>query len=275
MIRGYRNKNGQEISIGVSGIDSNLIYVLLDENGNYVTEMKDYINSVSVNGKVVKSDYNGAIDLPESAIVVNSDFHLGIVNGGEVITYTYWNRILIGDLMGMASKAFKQFMCDNIKNHKILFLDFDGVLNSFDNMRCLEYLHKLTDKRIKSQDQYGDLFDERCVNWLHYIILKTDCKLVISSSRKYAGVEKLRKMFCDRKVEGHIVDRTPNIDDDFRGNEIQAFIDKYDITNYCIIDDHNDMLESQLDRFVLCDGRFGLTSVEARKVVEILNGKAS
>lgn len=51
---------------------------------------------------------------------------------------------------------------------KILFLDIDGVLNSFDNMIASGNVWQLNNQ-IKSRDQFGMLFDNRCVNWLTYI----------------------------------------------------------------------------------------------------------
>ena len=160
-----------------------------------------------------------------------------------------------------------------LNDSKILFIDFDGVLNSFDNMRVLYSLHDQTKGTVKSMDSYGHLFDDRCVKWLRYIVSKTDCKIVVSSSWKTAGLDRLRLMFYDRKIDLDIVGITPNIENSIRGKEIQKYIDKHNITNYCILDDHNDMLDSQMDRFVQCDGNFGLTHKEVKKVIEVLNGK--
>jgi len=70
---------------------------------------------------------------------------------------------------------------------KILFLDIDGVLNSGDYSKILYKLHQM-DGSIKSRDDYGTLFDERCVTWLKWIILKTDCKIVLSSTWKRKGL---------------------------------------------------------------------------------------
>lgn len=70
-----------------------------------------------------------------------------------------------------------------------------------------------------------------------------------------------------------------------RGFEIQQWIDdhKNEIESYCIIDDDNDMLPSQIDNFVrtsnntdhedCVDVGYGLTRKCAERVIEILNNK--
>ena len=65
---------------------------------------------------------------------------------------------------------------------KVLFLDIDGVLNGQDNMYSRLELWRKNPDKFKTRDEFGDLFDERSVRWLQYIINKTDCKIVISST---------------------------------------------------------------------------------------------
>jgi hypothetical protein len=67
------------------------------------------------------------------------------------------------------------------------------------------------------------------------------------------------------------------------GHEIQQWIDDNNITSYCIIDDDDDMLPSQLNNFVRTadnqdhpdsiDIGYGLTRKCAEQVVTILNRK--
>lgn len=57
----------------------------------------------------------------------------------------------------------------------------------------------------KSRDRYGIVFDERCVKWLHFIVLKTDCKIVISSTWKMNGIASLKNMWLDRQLPGKII----------------------------------------------------------------------
>ncbi len=163
---------------------------------------------------------------------------------------------------------------------KILFLDIDGVLNSFDNQFAMQFLWKL-DPINKSRDKYGVLFDNRCVVWLNYIIKKTECKIVISSAWRMSGLISLQQMWEYRNLPGKIIDITPTIVnpkiilkyDDFeladRGFEIQEWLENNQVDNYCIVDDNSDMLPSQ--KFIRTMGNQGLNYNSAIKIVNILN----
>lgn len=160
---------------------------------------------------------------------------------------------------------------------KVLFLDIDGVLNSFDNQFSMNYAHK--GNYGKSRDEFGTLFDNRCVNWLRYIVNKTNCKIVISSTWRLSGITSLRQMWSKRLLPGEIIDITPNkvpveiyqkYDHDLamRGYEIQAWLDLNDVDNYCIVDDESDMLPGQ--NFVKTSGRIGLNYETAKSIVNLL-----
>lgn len=164
--------------------------------------------------------------------------------------------------------------------NKILFLDLDGVLNTFDNLFSMSVIEKLTGK--PSMDSYGHLFDDRCVNWLEYIILNTKCKIVISSTWRRSGLDNMKKMWEERNLPGEVIDITPTIVDKIiidkykpnninadRGYEIQQWIDNNDIETYCIVDDDSDMLSHQ--NFVKVDGKFGLEYISSNKIINILN----
>lgn len=164
---------------------------------------------------------------------------------------------------------------------KVIFLDIDGVLNSLDYMnanysaRMLEAKSKgvsfKDDLNHKTRDKYGQLFDPRCVCWLTYIIKSTDAKIVISSSWRLNGLSSMIDMWSFRGLEGDIIGVTECLNEGIRGDEIQRYIDDNGIKNYCIIDDDNDMLDSQLDNYVQTDGTYGLSLKTANKVIDILN----
>ena len=163
----------------------------------------------------------------------------------------------------------------------ILFLDIDGVLNSSDNDYAMCELWKL-DKANKSRDEFGTLFDERCVRWLKWIIEKTGCKIVLSSSWRGVGLNTIQLMWEMRDLPGEVVDITPtdvsieiinkyeatNNEAD-RGYEIQEWIDNNNPEKYCIVDDDNDMLEHQ--HFVRTSKSTGLNYSSAHGIVSILN----
>lgn len=161
---------------------------------------------------------------------------------------------------------------------KILFLDIDGVLNSMDNEYSRLYLWKLGLE--KSRDEYGDLFDERCVRWLKYIIDKTGCKIVISSTWRKSGLLAMQDMWKYRKLPGEVIDITPlTVDSKLftkyyseiadRGYEIQQWLEENDEYIYCIVDDEYDMLEHQ--NFVQTNKKFGLDYQSAKDIIRILN----
>ena len=164
---------------------------------------------------------------------------------------------------------------------KILFLDIDGVLNSMDNMYAMSELWH-TNKEDKSRDKYGHLFDERCVRWLKFIVEKTECKIVVSSTWRISGLSVIQTMWQLRDLPGEIFDITPlQVDSEIinlyaasnneadRGYEIQQWIDTFKPERYCIVDDDNDMLAHQ--KFVRTEGKIGLDYKTAHSIVAFLN----
>jgi hypothetical protein len=159
---------------------------------------------------------------------------------------------------------------------KAIFLDFDGVLNVIP----------------QGHDDFGGIFHPEFVENLKRIIEETGAKLIISSSWRHMGLEKLHMMWEHRGYPGEIIGITPDlwrnvVGEDFhekmqRGHEIQAILDQYyQITNYVILDDDDDMLISQRGNFVktscninhpdCIDIGYGLTKECANRAIRILN----
>jgi hypothetical protein len=168
---------------------------------------------------------------------------------------------------------------------KVIFLDIDGVLNSLDNMRAMTLLWK-SGKGDKSRDEYGHLFDNRCVMWLRYIIERTNAKIVISSTWRSKGVDNMLKMWEARGIVGEVIGCTPTYADDYiinlyaatnneadRGYEIAQWLYEHEqkLEAYCIIDDDSDMLSQQMPFFVQTKSDIGLDQKSAQKVIAILN----
>lgn len=161
---------------------------------------------------------------------------------------------------------------------KVLFLDIDGVLNSHDNLVSLSIT-----KEIDGYDEFGQLFDDRCVRFLDWIVKQTKCKIVISSSWRYVGLQKMKDLWKKRNLPGEIIDITPIVKKTFdeenqrygyfdsRGEEIQKWLDnhKHQIISYCIVDDDSNMIVDQ--SFVKVDGNFGLTYKTSSLIVDLLN----
>lgn len=154
---------------------------------------------------------------------------------------------------------------------KIIFLDIDWVLNSFDNMRAMHCVAKKPEDHDLHRDEYGDFFDPRCVNWLKSILIETEAELVISSSWRMIGLEKIRLLWSTRNLPGKIVGITGKDWDKIRWEEIDDYIKDNNIENYIIIDDDSDMMPHQLDRFIHTKWDWGLTYNDYKRSVEILN----
>ena len=75
---------------------------------------------------------------------------------------------------------------------KIIFLDFDGVLNTEYNQRLLLYQGKAW------QDEDGAVFDPEAIKQLKRVIDATKADIVIESSWKYFGLEAMQEMWMAR-----------------------------------------------------------------------------
>lgn len=162
---------------------------------------------------------------------------------------------------------------------KVLFLDIDGVINSYDNIHTR--LKQFRENKIPNRDQFGALFDKKCIKYLDLIIKETNCKIVISSSWRRVGLKKMKEMWITRELPGEIIDITPKrirteILAKFkggitRGSEIQQWIEDNHPYSYCIVDDDDDMLPHQ--NFVKTNTYNGLDIKATKKIIKILNQK--
>ena len=151
---------------------------------------------------------------------------------------------------------------------KIIFLDFDGVLNTEHYQGLLQYQGK------PWQDEYGAFFDPKAVKQLKRIIDATDADIVVESSWKYLGLDAMKELWEVRNLPGTIIDITPSLLGKNKGVEIASWLSKYakqDI-RYVIIDDEYVVLESQLSNFILTNPYEGITEEQANKAISILNG---
>lgn len=165
-----------------------------------------------------------------------------------------------------------------MENKKIIFLDIDGVLNVIP----------------PDYDQFGGIFHDHLVDNLGLIIKETGAQIVISSTWRFDGLERMKQMWHFRNLPGEVIDITPDCHDLVnkgrfehfehvdRGHEIDYWLEgRTDIESYVIIDDDNDFLPHQRDSFVrtanninhtdCIDIGYGLTKECARKAISILN----
>jgi len=159
---------------------------------------------------------------------------------------------------------------------KVVFLDIDGVLNSEEFFETLPY--NKHDKYIKAgyiEDQAFGLcnIDSVPVAKLNYLLSQTMAKIVVSSSWRGSD-PKLQEIFAIVGIP-HYIGVTPYHKDRHRGTEIQMWLDRHpEVENYVIIDDDNDMLDSQLNHFVQTDAyKRGLSDEDVELAINILNKK--
>lgn len=175
---------------------------------------------------------------------------------------------------------------DEENDYPIIFLDFDGVLNTE------KYYCELKSKGLPSDDKYGQLFDSEAVANLRKIIDATDARIVVSSSWRYMGLNVLQRMWYDRDLPGRIVDITPLhlLDDKLcdtdlnqvdvlslcRGNEIKWYFDEVLDANsnsrrFVIFDDLKEVLPELQDHFIRIDPVVGITEGDVERAIEFIN----
>lgn len=157
--------------------------------------------------------------------------------------------------------------------NKFIFLDIDGVLNSEQY-----YVEKPESERIK---EFNSKFrrhiasglaniNPEAVSLLNTLINKTEAKIVISSS--WRGDYALQSIFTLAGINSSIYGETPRLESRWRGMEINKWLEGVEGPyKYVIIDDDNDMLESQLNNFVQTDWKVGLTEENINEAIKILN----
>ena len=134
---------------------------------------------------------------------------------------------------------------------KIIFLDFDGVLNTEYNQNLLMYHGK------SWKDKYGAFFDLETVAELKRIVEETNADIVIESSWKYLGRDEMNLAHTQ-----------------WKGVEIASWIadNLQDEGRYVIIDDEYVIQDSQLPHFILTNPYDGITADLGNRAIKILNG---
>jgi hypothetical protein len=150
---------------------------------------------------------------------------------------------------------------------RLLFLDFDGVLNS----------RKYFNQR-GPRTQPEDDIDPATIELVNEIIRQTGASIVVSSTwRRLFDPDWITAMLERKGLWARIVGSTPYVrprrfsETIMRGQEIATFIDSFprQIASFSILDDGNDML-SLTHRLARTDSADGLTCSEVTKAIEHL-----
>lgn len=162
-----------------------------------------------------------------------------------------------------------------------VFLDIDGVLNSvawaeghFENGRPTRggFIPPHTAELAIEERR----IDPACVHRLRRLVLAAGAQLVISSSWRTRMPLTEWPILFERLgwLGAHIAGMTP-VRPGVRGNEIQAWLDEaVPGTRYCILDDDDDLLETQRLQHVRTDPDVGLTDEDVLRCVYVLTGVA-
>lgn len=167
---------------------------------------------------------------------------------------------------------------------KVIFLDFDGVLNTE------KYQSELRSSGKNGWDDFGQLFDPEAVENLKMVLdAVPGVLLVINSSWKLEGLNTMKAMWKARELPGSIHSVTPdyvpdllNIDlDNYeniallsgKGNEVKQWLEENapEGCQYVIFDDMPDFLPEQEEHLVCTDPREGITVEDAVAAIKILS----
>ena len=173
---------------------------------------------------------------------------------------------------------------------KILFLDFDGVLNT-DSYQVYLRAHGKA-----GWDDHGQLFDPEAVGNLKLILdAIPDVRIVVSSSWKVHGLDELRQMWKERILPGELYDVTPDmlceelltldlsdpnvmtkLEGLGKGREISDWLEQHTDgeCRYAILDDVPEFSGGLAAHHVLVRPDTGITAAEVDKVIRLLEDPA-
>jgi hypothetical protein len=140
-----------------------------------------------------------------------------------------------------------------METKKILFLDFDDVLNTAETL------------------ERGELFESANVDVLNKVVDRTDAGIVVTSMwRVGATVEELEDLLVSAGVHatGRVVGSTPCLEEETRGTEIRAWLKQaaVPISRFVILDNRNDM-GSFRNCLVQTDPKCGLVLGQVEEIV--------
>ena len=147
---------------------------------------------------------------------------------------------------------------------KVLFLDIDGVL--------------VNKRSLAERNQMGrSVADPACIASLNRIVEATGCKVVLSSSWRFCGLQEMNRILefwgCKFQLHGMTPDLTRKQDTLYvgvpRGREIEEWLRTSQVDSFVILDDDADMepLAPHLVRTVF---EHGLTNELADAAIALL-----
>lgn len=182
----------------------------------------------------------------------------------------------------------------------VLFLDFDGVLNSIEMLpQASPGCSRQICGRPGNYDQINPCgcvevvkqFDRRAIALLNELLRQTDAAIVFSTSwRKLYDIESLTHILEECGFEGRVIGETPDLINDEawkittrgerwidriqRGHEIGEWLLQHpEVTRCVILDDSRDMWHLAFC-FVQTNENVGLTSMDVERAIAALEASA-
>lgn len=141
----------------------------------------------------------------------------------------------------------------------IIFLDFDGVLTSDDYTRLCLF-------GCRQENLYGiEWFDPRCIDALRAIVEETGAGIVVSSSWRELGMDKLKEVWAKNEMPGELLGTT-NPDTVSTREAILQWLEKNPCDTYVVLDDSAVAIKC----LVKTNPKTGLVASDAVKAIKIL-----
>lgn len=155
---------------------------------------------------------------------------------------------------------------------KVIFLDFDGVLNSEASFRM--------EVRRKNNNVSNTLNPVACSNLQYILEHDSSVKIVISSTwRKVHTMVELQNILNAYGVEAaRIIGKTPSVLSGARGHEINLWLEENpNVTKFVVIDDDSDVLGVNLQdgkgHIFMTTADDGLLFKQAKQIVKVFRGE--
>lgn len=165
---------------------------------------------------------------------------------------------------------------------KVIFLDFDGVLNSD---RWLAVIgQEWTAAGQGAPIPRPRHIDPAAVGLLNQLVDRTGAVVVVSSAWRTLGITECRAILRQRGCVARVVGATPLFvprqrlsERVIRGREIRAWLSRRrKVERFVVLDDMGAAeFEGMWDSLVQTDGRKGLTQDDVERAVRILNAPAA
>lgn len=140
----------------------------------------------------------------------------------------------------------------------VIFLDFDGVISTFENRWEIS-----TDKLL--------LLKELCEETNSKIVVTSSWRLISDTLDKLK--ERMRKSNPHSTLIFDYLHSTTDNEGTWRGDEVERWLEKNEVENYVILDDEVDYRDNQLVHLVQTDTYEGITEREVKLARTILKGE--